>query len=77
MPFNFKNITQLNIQTFFRSSFVLIILFLLFFGISLFITLLNRPRSAYTILNSLNERENLMLQDTRVHNWSEVDKNKK
>ena len=77
MKFNFKNMTNLNVQAFFRSTFVLIILFLLFSGASLFITILNRPKSAYTVLNGLNERENLMLQDTRVHNWSELENKKK
>ena len=67
---NFKNV--------FRSFFLLVILFLFFFGISLFINVKNRPYSAYDVLVNKNriknEKENLMLQDTRVHNWDEVGK---
>ena len=63
---NFKNV--------FRSFFLLVILFLFFFGISLFINVKNRPYSAYDVLVNKNKKENLMLQDTRVHNWDELGK---
>ncbi len=65
---NFKNV--------FKSFFLLVILFLFFFGVSLFINVKNKPYSAYdSLINKTNEKQNLMLQDTRVHNWDELKKN--
>ncbi len=61
--------------TIFKSFFVLIILFLLFFAVNLFITVKSKRESAYTVLNS--EMYKTMLQDTRVHNWDEIDNKKK
>ena len=63
-----------SLQTVFKSFFLLIILFLMFFAVNLFITVKNKSQSAYTILSSENEKSMLKLQDTRVHNWSELDK---
>ena len=63
-----------SLQTVFKSFFLLMILFLMFFAVNLFITVKNKSQSAYTILSSENEKSMLKLQDTRVHNWSEVDK---
>lgn len=60
--------------TVFKSFFVLIILFLVFFAVNLFITVKSKRDSAYTVLNS--ETYKTMLQDTRVHNWDEIDKKK-
>ena len=60
------------LQTVFKSFFVLLALFLIFFGVNLFISIQNKSKSAYTVLSSENEQ--LMLQDTRVHNWSELEK---
>ena len=62
-----------SLQASLKSFFLLIILFLVFFAANLFITVKNKPQSAYTVLTS--DRE-IMLQDTRVHNWSELKKNK-
>lgn len=66
------------LSTVFKSFFLLLTLFLLFFGISLFINVKNKPYSAYDSLinktNKTNEKQNLMLQDTRVHNWDELGK---
>ncbi len=55
----------------FKTFFLLVILFLVFFGISLIISIKNKPQSAYTFLSS--ERSKLMLQDTRMHNWNEIE----
>ncbi len=60
--------------TAFKSFFVLIILFLVFFAVNLFITVKSKRDSAYTVLNS--ETYKIMLQDTRVHNWDEIDNKK-
>ena len=63
-----------SLQTVFKSFFLLIILFLMFFAVNLFITVKNKSHSAYSVLSSENEKSMPKLQDTRVHNWSEVDK---
>ena len=63
-----------SLQTVFKSFFLLIILFLMFFAVNLFITVKNKSQSAYTVLSSEDEKLMPKLQDTRVHNWSEVDK---
>ena len=63
-----------NLQTIFKSFFLLVILFLMFFAVNLFITVKNKSQSAYSILSSEDEKSMPKLQDTRVHNWSEVDK---
>ena len=70
----YKNLTKkyFGLSTVFKSFFVLIILFLIFFAVNLFVTIKSKKDSAYTVLNS--EGEKTMLQDTRVHNWSELDK---
>ena len=62
------------LQAVFESFFVLIIFFFLFFAVSLFISMQNKRSSAYNVLNSEYEKSQLKLQDTRVHNWSELDK---
>lgn len=62
------------LHIFFRGSFIVIILFLVFFSINLYVSILkSKPRSAYSVLE---EKAKLMLQDTRVHNWSEIEKKK-
>ena len=63
-----------SLQTVFKSFFLLIILFLMFFAVNLFITVKNKSQSAYTVLSSEDEKLMPKLQDTRVHNWSELDK---
>ncbi len=61
----------------FKGFFVLIVFFFIFFAINLFISILhNKPKSAYDVLSSEYEKSQLKLQDTRVHNWSELDKKK-
>ena len=71
------------LQSGFKSFFIVIILLLIFFSVNLFITLKNKPKSAYSVLNSNSESEvekeksKLMLQDTRVHNWDEIQQKKK
>ena len=61
----------------FKGFFVLIVFFFLFFAVNLFIsTLHNKPKSAYDVLTTEYEKLQPKLQDTRVHNWSEVDKTK-
>lgn len=61
------------LQTVFKSFFLVVILFLVFFAVNVFISLKSKTDSAYTVLNN-NEKLKLMLQDTRVHNWSELEK---
>ena len=63
-----------SLQIFFKSFFLLVIIFLIFFSVNLFITIQNRPKSAYTVLNTEEEKAKLKLQDTRVHNWNELEK---
>ena len=60
------------LQTIFKSFFLLVILFFVFFAINLFISIKGNHKSAYSVLS--NEEPNIMLQDTRVHNWSELKK---
>ena len=60
------------LQTIFKSFFVLIILFLAFFAVNLFLSIQNRPKSAYSALNEKASRLKIMLQDTRMHNWDEI-----
>lgn len=64
-------------QTLLKSFFLLVILFFIFFAINLFISIQNKSRSAYSVLSEQSQKSKLMLQDTRVHNWSEVDKKNK
>lgn len=64
----------LKLKTVFKSFFVVVMLFLVFFAINLFISLKNKPQSAYSVLSNNQENKNIMLQDTRVHNWNELEK---
>lgn len=61
-----------NIQLVFRSAFILLILFLVFFAINLFISIKSNHETAYKSLTAQDKQ--IMLQDTRVHNWSEINK---
>jgi len=72
---DFTNLIKrfLNLQIVFRSALILLILFLIFFAINLFISVKNKPETAF---NALIQNEQKKLQDTRVHNWSEIDKEK-
>jgi len=59
----------------FKGSFVLLILFLVFFAVNLFMTVNNKPKSAYDALGGEKaEAGNLKLTDTRAHNWSDLQK---
>lgn len=60
------------LKTTFKTFFLLIIIFLIFFAVNLFFTVKNKPESAYTMLQSQSRKHKL--QDTRVHNWSEIEK---
>jgi dolichyl-phosphate-mannose--protein O-mannosyl transferase len=60
----------------FKGFFVLIIFFFLFFAVNLFISIQNKDKSAYSVLSAEYEKSQPKLQDTRVHNWSELDKKK-
>ncbi len=62
------------LATAFKGFFVLVILFLLFFAVNLMFTIKNKDKSAYTTLSS--DKSKVKLQDTRVHNWSELEKKK-
>lgn len=64
-------------ENIFKSFFVVVILFLIFFSINLIITIKNKPQSAYTVLSNEPNQSIKKLQDTRVHNWSEIEKEKK
>ena len=57
-----------------KGIIIISLVFFLFYGIYLFVTLKNRPKSAYS---SLTKESNIMLQDTRVHNWDEIKNNPK
>ena len=72
----FKNLFDkyVELKTVFKSFFLLVILFLVFFAGNLLIAICGKRESAYTALNHAEEKQKLMLQDTRVHNWSEVGK---
>ena len=59
------------LSSLFKSFFIVVIFLILIFGANLFISILNKPKSAYTYLNKDAE---VKLQDTRLHNWSEIDK---
>lgn len=60
-----------SLQIALKSFLFIVIVFLIFFAINLFINFKNKSDSAYNILS--NEQSMVMLQDTRVHNWSEVE----
>ncbi len=70
-----------NISTFMKNSskgmFILIIILLIFFAINLFVNIQGKHESAYSVLSKSSNEAPLMLQDTRVHNWEEIDKNNK
>ena len=51
-------------------------MFLIFFAVNLFISVKNKSQSAYTVLDNNAGEQRVMLQDTRVHNWSEIEKEK-
>ena len=59
----------------FKGTFVLVLVLILFFTINLVVNINAKREFAYNVLSKLNnENNNVMLQDTRVHNWSELDK---
>ncbi len=62
-----------NLKNILRSFFLLVVVFLFFFGINLLITINNKPQSAYNFLNSMTSTPQ-MLPDVRVHNWDELEK---
>ena len=66
-----------DLQLIFKGFFLLIILFLVFFATNLFISIGSKKhQSAYSNLTSHDTRK-VKLQDTRAHNWSELDKKQK
>lgn len=54
-----------------KSFFIVIFFLIIIFGANMFISMLNKPKSAYSYLNKDTE---VKLQDTRLHNWNEIDK---
>lgn len=60
----------------FKGFYIVVVLFLIFFFINLFISVKSGHESAYSFLNREHEKSKLKLQDTRVHNWSELEKKK-
>lgn len=59
------------LSSLFKSFFIVIIFLIIVFGANMFISMLNKPKSAY---NYLNKDTEVKLQDTRLHNWNEIDK---
>ncbi|GEM_PF-2747695 len=59
------------LSSLFKSFFIVIIFLIIIFGANMFISMLNKSKSAYTYLNNGTE---IKLQDTRLHNWNEIDK---
>lgn len=53
----------------FKSFFVVIIFLIIIYGINLLVLLSNKPKSAYSYLT---KDKQIKLQDTRLHNWSEI-----
>ena len=69
---------NLSLDKYFKGSFVLLILFLLFFAVNLFLTVNNKPKSAYDALDGEKwEKENIKLTDTRAHGWSDLESKNK
>lgn len=61
----------------FRGMVVLTIFFLMFFAINVIVSILrNKSQSAYDTLTAEYEKSQPKLQDTRVHNWDELQKKK-
>ena len=58
------------LQMILKVSLVILAICLLFYWVNLFSTLHNKSEDAYSVL--LKENQKLKLQDTRIHNWSEV-----
>ncbi len=56
------------------SVFIIIVIVLSFIFINLLISVKSKRESAYSALSREYEQSMLKLQDTRVHNWSEVEK---
>ena len=75
MTDKFENLSK-SMKNVFKGFFVLIVFFFLFFFINLFISVKSKHESAYSVLSRECEKSQLKLQDTRVHNWSELDKKK-
>ena len=65
-----------SMKNIFKGFFVLIIFFFLFFFVNLLISVKSKHESAYSVLSREYEKSQPKLQDTRVHNWSELDKKK-
>lgn len=53
-----------------RGILIIAAIFFVFYGIYLYVTLTNKPKSAYSVL--MENTNQAMLQDTRVHNWNEI-----
>ena len=59
----------------FRGMVVLTIFFLMFFAINVIVSILrSKSQSAYETLTVEYEKSQPKLKDTRVHNWSELQK---
>ena len=55
-----------------RTMLILIVLLTVFFFINLFFVFRSKHESAYNALNKEVQNDQLMLQDTRVHNWDQI-----
>lgn len=64
---------NISLEKYFKGSFVLLILFLIFFAVNLFLTVNNKPKSAYDALGGEKaEAESPKLTDTRAHSWNNL-----
>ena len=59
---------------FFKKFFLIIVILLVFYAGYLVVLLNNKPQSAYKDLITKESKHKTKLQDTRVHNWSELQK---
>ena len=59
----------------FKKLFIIVLVFLIFYGGYLMISLSNNHESAYSSLKG-QQKKKVKLQDTRVHNWSELQEKK-
>ena len=74
MPINLYDSNK-SVQTAFKGFLIVAVIFLAFFAVNLWLCLQGKRESAYSALSRNEKEEQMMLQDTRVHNWSEVKKN--
>ncbi len=70
---------NMSYEKYFKGSFILLILFIIFFAVNLYMTINNKPISAYDALlknkdNIENKTKDIKLTDTRAHSWEGLKK---